>query len=374
MIKQKNKSKLWCFEPFDTWFFRESRSLDTVSGSELDSVFPPPARTVLGAIRSLIGENKQVNWNNFPKQYPEIEKEIGNSDGFGKLRLSGLFLIYEGERLFPVPLSLMRMDNEAGFHFLKIGDAVDCDLGSNVRLPKLDVRGGRPFENAWLAEDGLRKVLIGELPDRVICQSDLFKSEPRLGIVRNRRTGAVEEGLLFQCRHLRMSHKVKVGVVVEGVGDSFHLKSKECSRFGGEGRLAGVEVVDKVLSLPKIAVGGGQNLLLMLLTPADLSGSWLPSADFKRVVGEDGVTVWDGEVNGVELCVVSAVLGKAIGEGGWDLRRHCPRPLRSLVPAGSVWFCRVKGSLAVAVEKLRGFHVGSETELGRGELIAGVWK
>lgn len=366
----------WCFEPFDTWFFRESRSLDTVSGSELASVFPPPARTVLGAIRSLIGEKKLVNWNHYPKQYPELEREIGNNDSFGKLRLSGLFLIYEGERLFPVPLSLMRMENEAGeagFHFLKIGEAVDCDLGKKVRLPKLEVGGAKPLDNAWLTEDGLRKVLIGELPDRVIYQSDLFKSEPRLGIVRNRRTGTTEEGLLFQSRHLRMSHKIKVGAIVEGVGENFFPKGNQCSRFGGEGRLAGVEVVDKVLSLPKITVGRGQNLLLMLLTPAVLNGSWLPSADFKRVVGEDGVTVWKGEINGVELCVVSAVLGKAIREGGWDLRRHCPRSLKSLVPAGSVWFCRVKGSLAVAVEKLRGFHVGSETELGRGELITGVW-
>ena len=365
--------KLWCFEPFDTWFFRESRSLDTISGSELLSVFPPPARTVLGAIRSLIGESRQVNWHHYPEHYPELVKEIGENDSFGKLQLSGLFLIYRGERLYPVPLSLMRMENEGSFHYLKIGKAVDCDLGKKVRLPKLEERGAKPLDNAWLDGDGLKKVLNGELPDKVIRQSELFESEPRLGIVRNRKSGVTKEGLLYQSRHLRLSEELKVGAIVGGIGDEFHLKSRACTRFGGEGRLASVEVVDRVLSLPKVVAGGGENLLLMLLSHADLGGSWLPSADFKRVVGDDGVTVWEGELNGVELSVVSAVLGKAVREGGWDLRRHCPRPLRSLVPAGSVWFCKVKGNLAAAVERLRGFHIGKDTELGRGELIAGVW-
>ncbi len=58
-------AKQWCFEPLDTWFFRESRPFGTVGGSELTSLFPPPARTVAGAIRTLIGENANINWNNY---------------------------------------------------------------------------------------------------------------------------------------------------------------------------------------------------------------------------------------------------------------------------------------------------------------------
>jgi CRISPR-associated protein Cmr3 len=119
----------------------------------------------------------------------------------------------------------------------------------------------------------------------------------------------------------------------------------------------------------------------MLLTPADLGckkENWLPSADFKkvkrRIIDGKESTVWEVNINGVELSIITAVLGKAIREGGWNLRKNCPRPLKSLVPAGSVWFCQVKDNLASAIDKLYGFQIGKETALGRGELIAGIWK
>lgn len=369
-------AKQWSFEPFDTWFFRESRPLDTISGTELSCIFPPPARTIMGAIRSLIGERFKVNWENYPADYPDLYKEMGGSDDddFGQLHINGPFLIYKGQRLYPVPLSLM--EKECSFHYLKIGEPVDCDLGKQVRLPKLDERGAKPLDKAWLTEAGLKKVLAGKLPEDsdVIIQSKLFQSEPRLGIVRN--NGVTEEGLLYQSQHLRMSEEIKIGAVVKGIPDNSHPTTKQCTRFGGEGHLASVQVTDQILSPPKIQGCQGHNLLLMLLTPADLGckkESWLPSADFKPVDGEN-CTVWEGKLNGIELNIITAVLGKAIREGGWNLRQNSPRPLKSLVPAGSVWFCQVKNNLADAIKKLQGFQIGKETALGRGELIAGIWK
>jgi CRISPR-associated protein Cmr3 len=218
-------AKQWCFEPFDTWFFRESRPLDTISGTELNCLFPPPARTVMGAIRSLIGERFKVNWENYPAQYPELSKEMGGSgdDDFGQLRLNGPFLIYKGQRLYPVPLSLM--EKEGAFYYLKLGDPVDCDLGKQVRLPKLDERGAKPLDKAWLTEAGLKKVLVGELPEpsEMICQSKLFQSEPRLGIVRD--NGVTKEGLLYQAQHLRMNE-------AEQSGTQFIVDVINTSRFG----------------------------------------------------------------------------------------------------------------------------------------------
>ena len=40
---------------YDTWFFREFRPHDAVGASELSSLFPPPIRTLAGALRTLIG-------------------------------------------------------------------------------------------------------------------------------------------------------------------------------------------------------------------------------------------------------------------------------------------------------------------------------
>ena len=389
--------KQWCFEPFDTLFFRESRPLDTISGTELSSLFPPPARTVVGAIRSLIGENRQINgerrpivWKNYLEsdEYQNIRDEIGgaNDDDFGQLELQGPFLIRKEQRLYPVPLSLMEKDNH--FYCLQIGKQVHCDLGEKVRLPKLakEVKGAKPLDKAWLTKCGLKKVLCGELPhcSEVIRQSELFKYESRLGIVRDRQTRATQEGLLYQTQQLRLCcEDIKIGAIVKGISADLQPNTKQVTRFGGEGRLASVEITDE---LPPTVTpeNHSQNLFLMLLTPAYLGwkkDNWLPAPNFQR--DESGeCTVWKGKINGVALKIISAVLGKPIREGGWNLRKHCPRPLKSLVPAGSVWFCQVEGNLDNAIKGLNGYHIHDGTEsgykeaqgLGRGELIVGIWK
>jgi hypothetical protein len=41
------------------------------------------------------------------------------------------------------------------------------------------------------------------------------------------------------------------------------------------------------------------------------------------------------------------------------------------VPAGSVWFCEV---LSGDPTTLQGYKIGTDTELGRGELAVGKWK
>jgi len=113
---------------------------------------------------------------------------------------------------------------------------------------------------------------MGELPNKVIRQSKLFESEPRLGIVRDRKKGITKEGLLYQSLHLRPINNIKVGAIVKGISDNFHPCVKQLTRFGGEGRLAGVEIkkAEKVL-LPELPNNKGQNLLLMLSTEAHIN-------------------------------------------------------------------------------------------------------
>lgn len=173
---------------------------------------------MLGAIRSLIGENRQVkgetvpvNWEKYLKdeQYQALRQEIGGDDDFGQLRLKGPFLIYQEERLYPVPLSLMQ---NGAFCHLQIGQPVHCDLGQQVRLPKLlqADRGAKPLNQAWLTEAGLIKVLNGQLPEQseVIPHNQLFHLESRLGIVRDRERRATKEGLLYQAQHLRFKKEI----------------------------------------------------------------------------------------------------------------------------------------------------------------------
>ncbi|QLQ32192.1 MAG: hypothetical protein HZT40_12035 [Candidatus Thiothrix singaporensis] len=55
-------TQTWRFKALDTWFFRESRPMESIGGSELLSAFPPSPRTLSGAVRSVVGEHKQADW------------------------------------------------------------------------------------------------------------------------------------------------------------------------------------------------------------------------------------------------------------------------------------------------------------------------
>ncbi|MDY6994061.1 MAG: type III-B CRISPR module-associated protein Cmr3 [Pseudomonadota bacterium] len=374
--------KQWQFEPLDTWFFRESRPHGAAGSSRLESIFPPPARTVAGAIRSLIGEHGQVDWEKFhdkDKSTEKLRNIIGFADDLGQLELMGPYLLYEDKRLYSVPLSLLNKDSE--FVRLRPGDPVVCDLGC-VRLPETEkkLKGAKPLENTWVTAEVFKKLLAGEnlsAADELLKKEHLFDVESRVGIAINKEQRIVEESMLYQTQHVRPRSKVKIGVTVSGITDeSMYPDSEVHCRFGGEGRLATVNIpevnIDKLtLSADKLKTG---NVLLVLLTHADLKGCWLPDQTFVREKCSN-YDVWRGKINGIELTIMSAILGKAIREGGWDLAQKKPRAVKSLAPAGSVWFCKLKNRQVIdVIDKLQGFKIGCDTALGRGEIAVGVWE
>ncbi len=370
-----NDKKQWRFDPLDSWFFREARAFDTSGSNELSSLFPPPARTVAGAIRTLIGEIQGVDWERFAQagEYPDLKQQIGVDDDLGQLKITGPYPLWKDERLYPVPLYLLAKAQE--YVFLKPGEPVVCDLGK-VQLPekpKDSLPGAKPLENAWLNCTDLQRVLGGEFPQTVYHAKDLYDTETRLGIARNNAQRTAADGLLYQTRHVRPRPELAIGATASGIAPELH-PDHGVIRFGGEGRASAVTVGDvlPLLAPPKVP---RQNLLLMLLTHADFGGEspldWvLPGFAPDR---QDDVKVWRGRLHGIDLILHSAVLGKAAREGGWDLLHQQPRPVVSLIPAGSVYFCTVAGDPKAAIDALHGQHIGNDTALGRGELAVGLW-
>ncbi|NEX15493.1 MAG: hypothetical protein C1943_02365 [Halochromatium sp.] len=373
-----NETQQWRFDPLDTWFFREARGFETSGHNELSSLFPPPARTVAGAIRTLIGEQQGVDWSRF-REAPEsaaLRTLIGDGDTLGQLQQRGPYPLYNGERLYPVPLHLLGKDD--AYRFLEPGDPVSCDLG-RVRLPRIreqaagPLPGAKPLEGHWLGRDDLQRVLIGEPPQQVIKASDLYHVEPRLGIARDNRRRTGQEGLLYQTRHLRPRPGLAIGVETAG------LPAAQCPkpgviRFGGEARPNAVSLYEQPPARLAAPPATHQRLLLMLLTHADFGDAnhgWLPSSF--EPSEQNGARVWKGAIKGICLTLECAVLGKAVREGGWDLARQRPRPVRSLVPAGSLYFCTLEADPATAIQTLHGAQVGQDRELGRGELAVGLW-
>lgn len=366
-----------CFNATDTLFFRESRPMESMG--ELQSVFPPPVRTLAGAIRTLIGEQRGVDWRKFDAGHSAVA-DIGFGDDLGKLHFQGAWLAWKGQRLYPAPLTLMQKEGKVVGALQLETKGIWCDLGKNVRLPKLPKgieAGCKPLENTWLTAAGLSAVLQGHLPkaDDIKKASDLFERESRLGIARDNATRTVEKGLLYQTQHIRPHQDLTVELDASGLPDDMPIKAMV--RLGGEGRTASLNIKSVEQTLPQApAVKNAQGLLLYLLTPLSIlptGKEWQPLPSFTREEREQQ-TVWTGSLNGIELELHGAVTGKALREGGWDMAQHQPRAVTSLIPAGSVFFCTAKdGNTQAAIQALHNTQIGERSAYGYGHLAAGLW-
>lgn len=383
----------WRFSAFDTWFFRESRPIDSVGASELTCSFPPPVRTLLGAIRTTIGEHVGLDWarhlggDGRTSKHSGLDMidQIGDANGAGRLVLAGPYLLHGGEPIYRMPRHVMRRGSDR--FLLELGPPVACDLGV-VRLPRIpdpparDERKVDALDDAWLARHDLERVLSGQPPQTIVERTSVFTEEPRLGIARSRRSKTVEKGALYQTRHVRLGGtldprvETEIAVEVGGIDERLHPDSAVI-RLGGEGRPAHIEVravTSHAVTLPRIA---GRGCVLCLLTDADFGESWLPPGF--SPVNHQGVTAWKGMLSTdrsdrIPLTIHGAVIGRVVREGGWDMKSQAPRAVHGYVPAGSVYFCTTENRDAAEVAaRLHGARAGHQVNLGRGEIAVGTW-
>jgi len=371
-----NHATQWRFTALDTLFFRESRPMEAIGGAQLQSVFPPPAATLIGAIRTAIGEAHQVDWKAYANDdHHPLTVIMGSADSLGPLSFTGPFLMQKKDRLFAVPLALLHAKNNGVDQFTRLKPSADvtvCDLGAVCLPVKRDaLAGAKPLEQAFITAAGLSAFLHDQMPAANTIQKpcDLFDSEERLGIGRDYAKRTTIDGLLYQTNHIRPMQDVSIGIVVKGL-DCAGLPQQGTCRLGAEGRMAAWQC-EAVQTLPPIQFDKkNKNIMLVLLTPARFTQGWLPDG-FTQVMTADQQTVWEGNIHGVALRLISSVTGKPMREGGWDLVNRSPRTMHSLVPAGSCYFCEVLGGAEAST--LHGQQIGQDTEYGRGEIAIGHW-
>ncbi len=361
------------FEAIDSLFFKDSRPHGAVGGIVLASRFPPPARTVMGAIRNVITTNQNVDWNNFltDSAYEKLREQIGDAEDFGQLRLGQITLTCDDKRLYPLPVNFFLAENEQKIDKFQLGNPVDCDLG-RVYLPQ-GAAGLKTLESAWVDEENFALLLSGTAPKSYFLSKDLVHYEDRIGIARDNARRVVKEGQLYQTEHLRLSENVKI--IAELAGAENLLTKEHWLRLGAEGRFAKVTVGTKAHFIkPMKTTGEAKGIVLYTLAPSlfkDYKNYWLPDG-FTKTQDAQGVTVWKGQLHSIDLTIKMAVIGKAYREGGWDLLNNQPRALQSYVPMGSAYYCET-ADIAKAISMLHGKQIGEEQALGRGLLAVGIW-
>ena len=389
-MSNQNHVEVWCFDALDTLFFKESRPLEAVGGAQLNSTFPPPARTLVGAIRTVLGDAHGVHWPDYgtQAQHP-LRALMGSPDDLAPLSMQGPYFLFKGERLFPAPLVLLQacgigLGKEATqFTRLRPSDkAAHCDLGW-VRLPQKQnsaLLGAKPVEDCWLTKAGFQAMLQGKVPqaDDLKAARELFATEDRLGIARDMHTKRPLDGLLYQTRHVRPHTDTSLAMTVYGLDATAfkNLPSHGVARLGAEGRLSAWSRLAPQ-ALPQVEVQGHQ-LMLCALTPTQFNKGWLPDG-FEPVTSQahgKPLQVWHGQLAGKPARLISVVTGKPVREGGWDMSQHKPRVLQGMVAAGSCYFFELDSpeDARHVAQTLHGAQWGQDTQWGRGQVAVGVWK
>lgn len=149
------------------------------------------------------------------------------------------------------------------------------------------------------------------------------------------------------------------------------LAAPQTTHFGMHGPQLEVRLCAQPVSPVPNAVTdtvASKRFCLMLTTHADFAGDWKPD-DFILVRRADGRNVWRGHLRGasnVLIDILAAYLPPMVDESGWDSSARHARPVRHLLAAGSVWDCEL---VAGEMHQLPDQQLGLARQLGRGEFV-----
>jgi CRISPR-associated protein Cmr3 len=361
--------KTCALTPLDAWFFRDGRPYNEKEANQADvaSVFPPPARTLSGALRAALA--RANGWTGRGSWPDPLNRAFGSgSEELGSLQFTGPFLILNGEALWPLPRHVLGSVSESWEPraFLRpVEAATACDAG-NLRLPEIVISKGtrcdtlKTAETAWVTAAGLGTLLAGELPEAhsIVLAKMLWVHEARIGLHRDEKKLITEEGALYSPSYVRLRRGVALGVSVAGVPEGMaHVG--DILPLGGESRLArceewGRNPVPAVPSRERFTLDAVSRVafIIVLLTPG------------RFITGKPDLP---------GAGIISACVGKPQFTGGWDSLKREPLPLEPFAPAGSVWFCTATRGDFDAIHKRHGQHIGAHTAHGFGQIAIGLW-
>jgi len=331
-------------EPNDVLMFRDGRPFAGGDDHFARGIFPPSPATIYGALRSHILSNCWSEFNKFADnsdQIPEnVKKEIGTPDKLGSLALCQFTLVRKNgngvEQIFPMPNDVVK---EKGSEDGKLYMLMPFNLSSSKTITDLPAGLSnmwnpteKPMEAAsgFLSSKEMTEYLLGKSPSKRTPSDNIFVTEVRTGIQKSRKTRSVETGKLYSVEYFRLSENSGFAVEVE---NTKLLPPSGILRLGGDNRSAkySTESWNEISVEPiKIKVAESKCFKLMLMTPAIFKNGWLPE-------GIDSNTM-QGRINGIEVKMISAFVGKPIGIGGYDFVKNRPKMMKKAVPAGSVYY------------------------------------
>jgi len=372
-------AKIVCIEALDPLLFRDARPFSNELGALMAQSLPVPMPgTVAGFIRTFVGNQQGWNWKcDFQRALaikvyaPLLWRQRGfTGEGEFILPTPADALIYrEGSNLQVAVLRPFQPPANAG-----------CNLPHRKLLPlrvEVDTKpeGGYGF---WKWSD---------LQDWLLDKPKV-PSEPIEGLLRETRVhvaiddtkGTSEESHLYTVEyrtfeHLQGSAYYRWSLLARvDMPDDMEVTFDGIGLLGGEKRIAYLHEANWWLNCPdslRAALSSTRYVRMMLATPAIFKSGWKP--DWLN----DDLEGSPPSAPNVRLQLIAAAVKRHEAVSGWNYAKRCPKPVRWLVPAGSVYFFKLLDGSAEALASCAWLQPVSDAEpdrdAGYGLALWGIW-
>lgn len=299
------------FTPVDTLFFRGAEPMNLGENHTVSHVFPPPAHTLSGALRTAVLIQKGVSFEAYGngKAPAEIIAAIGEAGQSAPFSLIGPLFMVGNDVYVPAPYSwFMEKDRDKNKENGKVkivkGRSLKSRLLKSEASEFIWARGDKnemdSLGGMWIKKQDLHSA---ETMIEVKTSGEFFENESRTGIAleKNRR---VREGHLYSFNHARLKKDVHL---IFGTDSKLPLEEKGVLKIGAEQRFGWYEKLsDKKADM---CFSDDGNLYLSL-----------------------------SNMEGTEEANASVVAtGKILYFGGWDLHTGFHKPMKGYFPAGTVF-------------------------------------
>jgi CRISPR-associated protein Cmr3 len=361
-------------EPLDVLMFRSSRPFFR-GEHHIAEPGPISPLTFAGAIRTKLlldyDPNPPKEWWK-KSEFKEIAELIGSPENDGKMRILCVLLADRGkfEEYFPMPLDIVFSERNGSAMLLKPLENKIFELDTEF-YSLISQSFYVDTQSLHVTREDMLRYLQADLHDehRQIFKktADLYEYETRAGIALNKDTKTTEEGMLYTAEFLRLRDEVGFMVWLDGI-DSF--PEEGLLKLGGEGRGCSYrKLEDWRLDISKVIeeANRSRRFKLYFATPT------IFRKNDEETWSRPNIKMLEEKL-GVKLSLISAALGKPITIGGWDAAKGRQKPLQNAVPAGAVYFLKIKGEKKLNEDLEMPLQISdSEARWGLGSAFIGVW-
>ena len=315
--------------PTDTLFFKDGKPFSMGDDSWADGIFPPYPSVIYGALRSLyFSENiDKLEFANAPIHDPTKDFKINK-----------IYYDISNSLYFPSPLDLVKKVIDEQIIKLNLEDN---NFYSSYDLAKILTIDGNVenLENALISESDFSSFLLNNENTNIDLKfvKDYIIKEAKVGVAISNNTGTSEDGKLYRIGLNRILEDFSIIIDVDfGEGIEFNPYGK-IIKLGAEGKTAFCDEYYSSLDLPEITFD--EKIKLYALTPSIFKNGWYPETwNFDE--NYSFIYKYDDKV--IKLKLESAIIGKPLMIGGFDMKAKIPKPMLRAVPTGSIYYLKLE--------------------------------